>query len=179
MRYIKKFNESFFNIFKNKNKHDKPIFFLDLYDCLYDVLDEPRLVCNLSNYVDGIFHDESEIITKNKKFTFLIKIKEYLSLRIYENEFIFSIMRDRRNISDSEFKEILLDVENKLKIYNCKISFYRSWGLDEGGCDEKEYKSVDSLFKKDVYNLTVKITAPVDINTKGLEPSGPNCFKIK
>ena len=40
-------------------------------------------------------------------------------------------------------KRLLEICSSKLKTYDCVATFYLSYGVDEGGTDDKEYKSVD------------------------------------
>ena len=83
-----------------------------------------------------------------------------------------------------ELKEILLDVQSKLDIYDCRMTLYLSWqtGVNDYAINRKEY-DIDELFGAMVkgrryYDINIKILAPCNISNNGLTHQGNKNYRI-
>lgn len=172
MKTIKTY-EGFFDFLKKK-KSTEPIYIEDIKDCITDITDDYRIENSLDVEVNnGIYHSYSDVLgKKNSSFDSdyeqlgneISNLPEY----IRDNVMAIRISYNYRNISNDEIKRKLEIASSKLKTYDCITTFYLAWGRDEGGSIDKEYKTVDKLFREinsiDRHpNITIKITAPSKI----------------
>ena len=160
MKNIKTY-EGFFDFLKKK-KNVEPVYLEDIKECLYDITeDEPRIKNSLDGNVDGIFADYDDIFKKRS-------LDDDLPSYMRDDMVAVRLTYNLNEISNEEVKRLLEICSSKLKTYDCLVTFYLSYGIDEGRTDDKEYKSVDKLFNEINIvdrrpNITMKITAPSKI----------------
>ena len=197
MKNIKTY-EGFFDFLKSKSQ--KTVDFLDIYECIYDVVNNDNIKCSFNEYIDAIFNEMDSII-KNKEISFSIlcdwnkphsmvcsastRVYVYGDSFLLRIQSIFSEQQYVPRMTDDGLKEIFEDIEDKLAFYGCKVSFYLAWGLGYGAADKKEY-SVDKLFSSKLpkgskvsdYNITMKVVAPGKILPNGLKCIGTGYDEI-
>ena len=178
MKYLKRFNEGFFDFLKKKEK--VKVTFDDVMECLYDLTDEHRIQNKLNgDHLDGIFNDEDVVF---KKITSGVEdVDAFMNDVLYrdknftvrKNAISFRMIYNPSEISDEEVNELLLDCKSKLEIYDCETSFFIGWGRSEGGSSDKQWSDYLKMISKTVErkkyppghrNITVKITSPNGFN---------------
>ncbi len=156
MKNIKTY-ESFFGLFKSnaKEKENKTIDAYDVVSCFQDLIDDKHITTSIT--LDANNNDLSNYNFYNgihvtlKKLNTNVKYKHLKNLE--PNKFMFKFGYYSGNISNDEVKEMLLDAESKLEIFDSNVTFYVNCGYnqDEGeGFDYYlgKFNSVDKMYNK-------------------------------
>lgn len=153
MNHIKTY-EGFLGLFKSKKTEEKTVDAYDIVSCFQDLIDDEHIVTsitldtnnnNLDNYrFNKDFHVTLRPIDP-KKYKYLKKLEP--------NKFMFKIGYNSENISNDVVKEMLLDGESKLEIFDCKATFYANCILKGPHLKNPNYnigifKSVDKMYNK-------------------------------
>lgn len=154
--------EGFFDFFKNKEKVE--VTYNDIIECLYDIIDESRI--EKGNILGGIFASDDVIWGKSEVSNH--KIGDF-NFSGNKSAISFEMTYSPNSISDKVVDELLLDCKSKLEIYNCKMSFFIGWGVDEGSSSDKEWSDFITMINKTIVkthfpnrprNITIKIKLP-------------------
>jgi hypothetical protein len=178
MKYLKRFNEGFFDFLKKKEK--VKVTFDDVMECLYDLTDEHRIKNKLNgDLLDGLFTNEDDVFNKIISYhpynqvsmnDELFRDKKFI---VRKNAIAFRMIYNPSEISDEEVNELLLDCKSKLEIYGCDIKFFIAWGRSEGSSSDKEWNDFMRMIEKTISkthspmrprNITIKIESPNGFN---------------
>lgn len=124
MNHIKTY-EVFLGLFKSKSI-DKTVDTYDIVCCFQDLIDNEHtptsitLDTNDNDLSDYNFYDKLAVTLK--ELDPFIRYK-YLK-KLEPNKFVFKFGYYSGDISHDEVKEMLLDGESKLEIFDCKATFY-------------------------------------------------------
>jgi len=178
MKYLKRFNEGFFDFLKKKEK--VKVTFDDVMECLYDLTDEHRIKNKLNgDRLDGLFTNEDDVFNKIISYhpynqvsmnDELFRDKKFI---VRKNAIAFRMIYTPSEISDEEVNELLLDCKSKLEMYGCDIKFFIAWGRSEGSSSDKEWNDFMRMIEKTISkthspmrprNITIKIESPNGFN---------------
>jgi hypothetical protein len=178
MKYLKRFNEGFFDFLKKKEK--VKVTFDDVMECLYDLTDEHRIKNKLNgDLLDGLFTNEDDVFNKIISYhpynqvsmnDELFRDKKFI---VRKNAIAFRMIYNPSEISDEEVNELLLDCKSKLEMYGCDIKFFIAWGRSEGSSSDKEWNDFMRMIEKTISkthspmrprNITIKIESPNGFN---------------
>jgi hypothetical protein len=178
MKYLKRFNEGFFDFLKKKEK--VKVTFDDVMECLYDLTDEHRIKNKLNgDRLDGLFTNEDDVFNKIISYhpynqvsmnDELFRDKKFI---VRKNAIAFRMIYNPSEISDEEVNELLLDCKSKLEMYGCDIKFFIAWGRSEGSSSDKEWNDFMRMIEKTISkthspmrprNITIKIESPNGFN---------------
>jgi hypothetical protein len=163
MKHLKTY-EGLFDFLKKKKDYDlkpdlKPDFKASIdyiFDCLFYILDERKIVTSLYSGKRedfGIYTGPGEII---KTGFWEDSIYDYNFWRT-NHDIMFVMKYSPEIISDSEVSEIMSDVTAHLAGADCKISYWMACGYDEGGSFDKEFNDFDSMISNTVMKKYSKI----------------------
>lgn len=182
MKYLEKFN-----FFYKKNKINDKVSFLDIYYCLGDVLDDRRIKTSFGNEDIDIISVPDDFRANKKRSYFIIPKdsmdQPFYEITIFQDRTFISLLYNRNQITDEEIVEIFTDVDEKLKIYDCKLVFtyYSDAHNINTTFSPITYKKLNTNIKKllkllkeisvteKTIALNIMIKAPGEITNNGLE----------
>lgn len=156
MKHIKTY-EGLFDFFK-KNRRTEPVSYDEINDCLYDIIDEPRIITSLKNHREDFgIHVSPYEISKNG---FRQAEVGDLNFNVGNFDLVFimkyypfgEIIRDNGNhipsISDEEVNNLLEGVKAHLESIGCEMSFYVGFGYSEGRTSS-EYSNFMTMINRE------------------------------
>jgi hypothetical protein len=153
MNHIKTY-EGFLGLFKSKDE-EKTVDTYDIVSCFLDLIDNVRITTSIrldtndNDISDYNFHDKFTVTLRDLDPSVRYK---YLK-KLEPNKYLFKFGYYSENIPNDEVKEILLDAESKLEIFDCKATFYVNlgYGNSEGegfNYHLGDFNSVDKMYNK-------------------------------